>query len=193
MVYGEVGGGLLSLGKPLSHGVGVVTGAGGVVYCLSVYDAYVVIRVFFLVVNACNKKLLCDKISLGGGLACKRHSRLPQKRISWHDYFFVVVFTAKQKLHDVTISLFLRLPQEKLIGSYRKGKNCTILPKNGILHACSQIGPILILPRALRRWGRPQQQLLCSPSAGPKVLIQGEWRKVPDSEPKDASSQLQCD
>ena len=26
-----------------------------------------------------------------------------------------------------------------------------------------------------------------------KVLIRGEWRKVPDSYPKDASGQLECD
>ena len=99
-------------------------------------------------------------------------------------------------------------------------------------------GPPLILPPALKRWGPPRRQGLCShlahlwatsdsaprsplegkeasaeqsvespearpqPSMAtpteeedtrPKVLICGEWRKVPDGYPADASGQLERD
>ena len=78
-----------------------------------------------------------------------------KKIITQHDNFFYTIYR-KKKLHDMTIFLYTHLRQRKEISSFTENKKC--------VHVATgpTYGPLLILSPALKHWGPPRQQGLCS-------------------------------
>ena len=92
--------------------------------------------------------------------AKKKITRLTaKKKITRPDGFFVTrIYSAKKKLHDLQQKKKITRPDGFLLNAFTAEKK----GGRGDVATLPTCGPLLILPPALKRWGPPRRQGLCS-------------------------------